>query len=252
MAQQWQADGVISGLGATLAGTTVTVTIGALFVHGYYGELQNPASITGVGTNGTVVAGVDLSAQTISLYYRDGVLDYGSNPASNYEQDTSKWEIPLWLVSGTTLVDLRTMLTPGAACGWWNTAPGPVSVASTVSVNQAVLTLRVPYAGKALLRGEILVTYTDSRTAQSAICGLTYQQGQSDQQLTPTITPATPGGGPGPGPPYQSEAVSLSGLITVTQGKKVVGWRVTAGTGPGLSLTTMTASVEMWSLPATA
>ena len=68
----------------------------------------------------------------------------------------------------------------------------PVSrYSATVQTN--FLTVRVPYAGKALLRGEILVTYTDSRTAQSAICGLTYQQGQSDQQLTPTITPSTQG-----------------------------------------------------------
>ena len=89
-------------------------------------------ALTGVGTNGTIVAGVDLTSggQTISIYYRDGVVDYGSNPASNYEQDASKWEMPLWLVSGTSLIDLRTMLTPGSACGWWGTLAGPVSVAS--------------------------------------------------------------------------------------------------------------------------
>ena len=254
MAQLWQADGVFSGylnqLNATLAGTTVTVASGGLFIHGYYGEVQNPMAVTGVGTNGTVVAGIDLSAQTISIYYRDQIVDYGTNPANNYEQDASKWEIPLWLVSGTSLIDLRTMVTPGASCGWWTTTAGPVSVATSQTVQTNFMTLRVPYAGRALIRGELLLTFTDSSQAQSAICQLTYEFGQSDQQVTPTMTPTTPGGGPAG--KAATEALALSGLIPVTQGKKTVGWRVTAGTGPGLTLATLTASVQMQSLPAAA
>ena len=67
------ADGVFAGylnqLNATLAGTTVTVATGGFFIHGYYGEVQNAMAVTGVGTNGTVVAGIDLVGQTISIYY---------------------------------------------------------------------------------------------------------------------------------------------------------------------------------------
>jgi hypothetical protein len=254
MAQLWQSDGVFSGylnqLNATLAGATVTVATGGLFIHGYYGEVVNPMAVTGVGTNGTIVAGVDLSAQTISIYYRDTVVDYGSNPTSNYQQDTNKWEIPLWLVSGTTLIDLRTMVTPGAACGWWGNVSGPLTVISGGTLQTNFLTLRVPFAGKAILRGELLLAYSDGSQAQSAICQLTYQWGASDQQLTPTMTPTTPGGGAtGQG---ETDVITLSGLIPVTQGKKTVGWRVTAGTGPSLTMTTLTASVQMLNLPAAA
>jgi hypothetical protein len=252
MAQLWQSDGVFAGylnqLNASLAGTTVTVQTGAVFVHGYYGEVQNAQAITGVGTNGTVVAGVDLNAQTISLYYRDGVVDYGPTPANNYEQDTSKWEIPLWLVSGTTLIDLRTMINPGAACGWWSTTAGPITVASATTVQTNFLTLRVPFTGQAVLRGELLLTFNNPSTAQSVICQLTYQWGASDQAVTPTMTPTALASAGVP----TTAVVAVSGLIPVTQGKKTVGWRVTAGTGPAATISTLTASVQVINLPAAA
>jgi hypothetical protein len=254
MAQLWQSDGVFAGylsqLNATLAGTTVTVQTGGLFIHGYYGEVQNPQAITGVGTNGTVVAGVNFSTQEITIYYRDQVIDYGTNPATGYEQDTNIWEIPLWLVSGTTLIDLRTMLNPGAGCSWWANAAGPITVNSVQTVNTNFMTLRVPYGGTALIRGEVLVNFSDASQAQTAVCQLVYQQGASDQQLTPAIRPSIPGGGPA----GQVVAVPLaiSGSIPVTQGRKTLGWRVTAGTGPGLTLTTLTGSVQILNLPAAA
>jgi hypothetical protein len=248
MAQLWQSDGVLQGylnqLNATLAGTTVTVQTGGLFLHGYYGEVQTAQSITGVGTNGTVVAGVDLVNQTVSIYYRDGVVDYGSG---GYEQDTSKWETPLWLVQGTSLVDFRTMINPGAGCGWWHGLSGSWSVPTSTTNQIQFLGLRVPYAGSAVMRGELLVTYSDASAAQSVICQLTYQYGNTDQQTTLTSTPSIPGGGPA-GVSVTS-TVSLSGLLSVTQGKKNVGWRVTAGTGPGISVSALGASVQMLNVP---
>lgn len=253
MAALWQSDGVVinyaNQLNATIAGTSVTVQTGALFIRGYYGELINASGyvISPVGTNGTIVAGVDLVQQTVSIYYRDGVVDYGTNPATNYEQDQNKWEIPLWLVSGASLVDLRTMITPGNACGWWGTVPGPYTVATSTTVQTNFLTCRVPYAGKAMLRGEMLLTFSDASQAQSAACSITYQQGQGDQQASPVITPSTAAGtmmGP------YNMVVPLSGLITVSQGKKIVGWRVTAGTGPQISVQTLIASLLMWNYPA--
>jgi hypothetical protein len=259
MAQLWCIDGVVSNylstLTASLAGGTATIQPGAVFLHGYYGEVQNAQTISGVGTNGTIVAGVDFNNQVLSIYYRDGVLDYGANPATNYQQDTSKWEMPLWLVTGTGLVDIRTMINPGRAAGWWATAAGPIPVSSTATVQTNFMTLRVPYAGQGLLRGEMLVTFSDASQAQSAICQLTYQFGSSEQQVSPTITPGIPGGGPA-GVPV-AVPVALSGLVPVTQGKKGiptggVGWRVTAGTGPGLSVATLTGSLTMLNLPAAA
>jgi hypothetical protein len=251
MAQLWVCDGVFAGylnqLNASIAGGIVTVQTGGLYIHGYYGEVQNVMSVTGVGTNGTVVAGVDMNAQTISIYYRDGVTDYGST-GSNYTQSATLWEMPLWLVTNaTTLVDLRTMLNPGAACSWWGSIAGPITVAPTLTVNTLVTTLRIPYAGKAIVRGELLLTYSDGSAAQSAPCTLVYQNGLTDQVLTPTVTPTTPGGGPAGQP--STEALALSGLISVTQGKKTLGWRVTAGTGPQVTVATLTAQAQLVTLP---
>lgn len=255
MAQLWQADGVFAGylnqLNAALAGTTVTVQSGGLFVHGYYGEVQNPMSVTGIGTNGTVVAGVDLNAQSISIYYRDTVVDYGSNPSSNYSQTTTLWEIPLWLVSGASLIDLRTMVTPGAACGWWGSVAGPINVTASTTLQTNFLTLRVPFAGQALIRGEFTLAYNDGSQAQSAMASLTYQQGQSDQQSTAVTTLSTPGDGTAT--TSDTDVVVVSGLIPVTQGKKTVGWRVTAGTGAtDLTISTLAASVQIMNHPAAA
>jgi hypothetical protein len=252
MAQLWAPDGILANylnqLNATLAGTTVTVQSGGLFLHGYYGEVQNPQTITGVGTNGTVVAGADLVNQNVSIYYRDQVVDYGSNPATNYEQDANKWEMPLWLVSGTTLVDLRNLFTSGMGMGWWNSAPGPVSVGTGTTSQMNILTSRVPYTTWAMLNGTLLVTFTDASQAQTAICQLTYQFGQSDQQTSPTITPSIPGAGPAGG--QLAIPVGLSALIPTTQGKKTLGWRVTAGTpGPQISVTSMTLGLTLVARP---
>ena len=260
MAQLWQSDGVISGSGngsqlnATIAGSTVTVNPGAVFIHGYYAELQNAQNLT-VGTNGTIVAQVQFSTEVVDLYYKDGAVDYGPSATLNFEQSANNWEIPLWLVSSGTLIDLRTMITAASGSGWWGTTTGPVTVASSTTVQTNFLTLRVPYAGQALLRGELLLTFTDSSQAQSAICQLTYQFGLAEQQVTSTTTPSIPGGDPAGVP--TSMPVALSGMIPVTQGRKGtptggVGWRVTAGTGPGLTLATLTATVSMSNLPAIA
>ena len=91
---------------------------GAVFIHGYYAEVQTPQSIP-VLTNGTIVAKVDYTNEVCSVYYKDGALDYAS-----YEQSTNNWEIPLWLVSSGTLTDLRVMVNPSAGLAWWAVVPG--------------------------------------------------------------------------------------------------------------------------------
>lgn len=260
MASLWCADGVLANyptatpnsLSATLAGGTVTVNPGACFIHGYYAEIQTAQNITGVGTNGTVLAKADLANENCLIYYKNGATDYAppgtSNFATFYEQSANNWEIPLWLVSGSTLIDLRTMLNAGRALTWWNTLAGPNVIASGQTAQYNFVTARVPYIGNALLIGTMVLTFTDASQAQSAICQLTYQQGASDQALSPTVTRSVPGTGPA-GSPVERD-VSLTGLITLTSlGKKSVGWRVTAGTGPQIQVATLTASMMLAGLP---
>jgi hypothetical protein len=257
MARLWAPDGVLQGYNnglsaSVISGGATTISTGAVFNHGYYCEISNPQSIsiTGTGT-GTIVAKVDMVNEVASIYYKDGATDYGASPTTNFEQSASNWEIPLWGVVTPTLTDLRTMVSPGQGVGWWVTSPGPIPVAANQTVQTNFLTARVPYTGMALLRGEILVTFNDSSAGQSAACQLTYQFGSGDQQVTPTTTPAIPGGGPSA--TALAMPVAISGLIPVAQGKKTVGWRVTAGAGTStLKLTTLTASLTMLSLPATA
>lgn len=245
MAQLWMSDGVLANylnsLSASIAASTVTVGTGAVFIHGYYAEVQTAQTIP-VLTNGTIVAKVDYSNELCSIYYKDGAVDY-----SGYEQSVNNWEIPLWLVSTGTLIDLRVMVNPSPGLAWWAVVPGSTSINPSQTAQINILTPRLPYSGSALLRGEILVTFTDSSQAQSAITQLTHQWGSTDQQVSPTITTSRPGGGPA----GISNAVvaAISAIIPVTQGKKTVAWRITAGTGPAISVSTLTASLVMVNRP---
>jgi hypothetical protein len=246
MAQLWISDGVLANylnsLSATIAGSTVTLGTGAVFIHGYYAEIQTAQSIT-VGTNGTIVAKVDYINELCSAYYKDGATDY-----SSYEQSANNWEIPLWLVSSGTLVDLRVMINPSAGLAWAAAVPTSTPIAQSQSAQINILTPRIPYNGSALLRGEVLVTFPDASQAQSAICQLTYQWGLGDQQTSPSITPSRTGGGPAGVP--SSVVAAMSSIIPVTQGKKTVSWRITSGTGTaGVSVSTLTATLTMVNKP---
>lgn len=265
MAQLWTPDGVVanypvgvpsaqSQLYATpISGGNTTIQPGAVFMHGYYAEVRTAQTISSLGTSGTIVAKVDLVNQVCLIYFKAGATDYGSNPSTNFEQSASNWEIPLWLVSGTQLTDLRNLIIPGQGVAWWNLVAGPIPVNTSQTVNTQVLTMRVPYAGWVLLRGEMMITFTDVSVAQSIACSLIYENGLSDQYpSTPqTVVPTRPGGGPAGG--QTTEVVAMSLLVPVTQGKKIAGWRTTGGTGsPFLNLTTLTMSATMFGLPAAA
>jgi hypothetical protein len=253
MASLWSSDGVVANypvatpncLSATLAGTTVTVNPGAAFIHGYYGEIQTAQTITGVGTSGTVLAKADLVNENLTVYYKNGATDY-----SGYEQDANAWEIPLWLVSGTTLIDLRTMVQPGGALTWWNTLAGPTSIPTTQTTNFNFVTARVPYIGHALLVGTLVLTFNDASQAQTAVCTLAYQSGAGDEALGPSITRTIPGTGVANSPVERD--VSATALITVKSppGKKSVGWRVTAGSGAqSIQVASLTASMTLAGFP---
>ena len=249
MANLWMADGVlanyplgaaatVSQLYATIAGTTVTVQPGAVFIHGYYAEITTSQTFT-VGTNGTIVAQVNYANEVVALVYRDTVVDYGSG---GFEQDANIWEIPIWGVSGgTTLLDLRNLINPATGLRWWTSQPGSTAVATSTTLQNSFGLARIPYAAQGFLHGTMLVTFSDMSQAQSAICQMTYQWGQGDQQVSPTVTPAIGAGGPAGA--AISMPVALTGVVPVTQGKKTFGWRVTAGTGPGIQVAQLTLSL---------
>src|SRR5262252_134709 len=233
MANLWQSDGVVanypygaaanvSQLFATpISGGQTQIQQGAVFVHGYYAEIQTP--------------------QTISV---------GSNPANNYEQDANIWEIPIWLVSSGALVDIRTLINPANGLRWWAQSAGVQPIAANGTLQNSFGTARIPYVAQAFLHGVLLLTFTDLSQAQTATCTLTYQYGAGDQQVSPSIVPAiTAGGAAGQ---QLSLPVSLTGLVPVTQGRKTFGWRVVAGPGPGIQVSTMSMSISTGGTPGAA
>lgn len=257
MAQLWAPDGVLNNylneLNAVPAFPQVTVQTGAVFIHGYYAELATQQTFT-VGTNGTIVAQVNMAinSEVINLVYRDSVTDYGSNPANSYEQDANIWEIPVWGVSGgNTLLDLRTRINPATGLRWWAQSATTQPIATSTTLQSSFVTARIPYKASGFLHGTLMLQFTDLSQAQSAICQLTYQWGVAgEQQTSPTATPSISGGGPANQSIWMP--VSLTGVVPVTQGKKTAGWRVTAGTGPGIQVASMTLSLWTGGVPAAA
>lgn len=255
MAQLWAPDGVVNNylneLNATQATNQVTVQTGAVFIHGYYAELATQQTFT-VGTNGTIVAQVNMAvnSEVINLVYRDGVIDYGSSPGTSYEQDASIWEIPIWLISAGSLVDIRTKINPATGLRWWAQSAAATPIATSTTVNFIFVTARIPYKASGFLHGTMMLQFSDLSQAQSAACTLVYQNGLGDQQLSLTITPSISGGGPAGQNIWIP--VSLTGVIPVTQGKKTAGWRVTAGTGPGIQVASLTLSLWTGGVPAAA
>jgi hypothetical protein len=254
MAKLWAADGVVANylnqMKATMVGNIVTVQTGAVFIHGYYAEIQANQAIT-VGTNGTIVAQANFNTEIVTLVYRDGIIDYGSNPNNSYEQDTNIWEIPIWLISGGVLVDLRNLINPATGLRWWTSSAPTLTITTSTTGQYNIMTARIPYAAQGFIHGTLLVTFSDLSQAQSAACTLTYQYGVSGEQaLSPTVTPAISAGGAGG--QAISIPVSLTGIVSVLPGKKIAGWRVTAGTGPAIQVAQMTLSLWAGGIPAAA
>lgn len=258
MASLWQSDGVVPTGNSLMAtgpvGGIVTIQPGAVYIHGLYAELKanQGITITGSGT-GTIVAQANLltNNEFIQLIYRDGVVDYGTTPATAYEQDGTIWEIPLWMVSGGTLTDLRTFINPGSDLVWWNHSDNAVAINSAATQQVPVVTARIPYSGWAWLQGTALLQFSDSTQAQQATCSLTYQYGVSGGEAytsTNVISPQTSAGGTVPKPVYMP--VTLTAWAQVkTPGRKSAGWLVTAGTGPTIYLSQMTVTLRLAGVP---
>lgn len=262
MANLWMSDGVVAnypyGAAATasqlyaspISGNATTVQPGAVFIHGYYAEISTPQNLSSLGQNGTIVAQVNFNTEVVALLYRDGVTDYGSNPATSYEQDANIWEIPIWLISAGALVDIRTLINPASGLRWWAQSAGvqPINPGGTLQSSFGVA--RIPYIASAFLHGTLLLTFTDLSQAQQATCTLTYQYGQGDVQTSPSIVPAiTAGGAAGQ---QLSMPVSLTGVVPVTPGRKTFGVRVVAGPGPQITVASMSVSLSTGGIPGAA
>ena len=232
----------------TITGGQITVGPGAMVVHGYYCELLNPVSFP-VGTAGMVVAGVDLVNEIASVYYKSGAQDY-----KDLTQTDQLWETPMWLISGTTLIEMRATATPGRALATYNfvgskTTPPPTGPGgpgspyytlqpwATITVN--FLSFRCTHPCFCLLFGGVQLGLQNPLYVQAALTSIIVQPGLPDEQdgqvTEPLYWPA--GGGINPGYPLRIYAPLFMGCIITTPGKKTAGIKVTVGGGPPVDLT---------------
>jgi hypothetical protein len=83
---------------ATLAGGVLTIQPGGDWIDGFYGETTGNKALT--VTNGTVVARMDPTGRQIIF----ALLPTPQQPTQNL---TDIFEIPLWVITGTALGDVR-------------------------------------------------------------------------------------------------------------------------------------------------
>lgn len=101
MARLWYGSGVVPGnqnqLVCTIAGTTVTIQPGAVWVDGFFGTSLSNKSVTGVSGTGTIVARLDVTNRQIYFMFVPTVVQ---NPAANFD-------VPLYSVASGVLTDVR-------------------------------------------------------------------------------------------------------------------------------------------------
>ena len=182
MAQQFVPDGVVAGslnnFNAAISAGSITVQSGAVAIHGYYGEIQNNQTFA-VGTNGMVVIGVDMVGESISCYYKDSVTDY-----NGLTQSATLWEIPLYLVSGTTLADRRVFLNPGRGLITGFSVPGPYGQANGAVANYTVGFASITHPCVVLAIFQAAFYVMNVNVAQNIFMQGYMQYGLPDQVLT--------------------------------------------------------------------
>lgn len=108
MARLWSGSGVVplflNSLRPSIAGSVVTIATGAVWIDGYYGEIDAPKSVS-VSGNGMVVARMDPAARQIALYFV-------ANQTVPVQNLTGNYEIPLMQVTGSTGKDIRQFAAP--------------------------------------------------------------------------------------------------------------------------------------------
>lgn len=102
MARNWMPTGVVEGLAASIAGTTVTVQPGAIWIDGHYAELAAAETVDTGGINGLVLVSFDPNTSSAQL-------SYAATPVTNR---TGIWEEPLAEVIGGVLTDKRIARNP--------------------------------------------------------------------------------------------------------------------------------------------
>jgi hypothetical protein len=103
-----------SALQPTLAYPNLTVKAGACWVDGHYCELPGD-QVLGVTANGLAVVRFDPAANTADLVYRDGITTPAQSPTGTYELAVAK-------ITGSTLVDMRPVITPTGDLGFSSVA----------------------------------------------------------------------------------------------------------------------------------
>jgi hypothetical protein len=110
----WSANGVVpqsvTGLSGELASTfsagSITVQPGGVVINGTYGEMSTSTTIP-AGANGLLVARLDNTNYQLIITFNQG--------ASTPVQTPTTWELPLALLTGTTLADQRSFANPRTA-----------------------------------------------------------------------------------------------------------------------------------------
>ena len=100
MARVWQGSGVIANylnnMSPSIAGSVVTINTGAVWIDGYYGEIDSPKTVS-ISGNVIVVARMDPTARQILL----------TSVTTPTQTLTGIYEVPLARVTSGTLVDIR-------------------------------------------------------------------------------------------------------------------------------------------------
>jgi hypothetical protein len=130
MARLYRGSGVIYGFlnncAATIAGSVVTVQMGAVWVDGYYGEIDTPKAVT-VSGNGMVVIRMDPTARQVLVMF----VANQTIPTRNL---SGIYEVPIMQVTGATGKDIRQFAQANASpkisggvyrSGAWNTSTTP-------------------------------------------------------------------------------------------------------------------------------
>lgn len=242
MAQQFVPDGIVYGylnqIGASIAGGNITLQTGAVLIHGYYGEIQNPQTFA-VGSGGMVVAAVNMSTEVMSTYYKDGVTDY-----SGLTQTATLWEIPLWLVtSATTVVDKRASTSNGrglamgvsASLGAYLTIPAGVSTQFNVGY------INFTHQTVGLFTYVAQFEVSQPNLPSDVVFSGTYQYGQADVQQTYSYEWTWPGASGTTGLYHTTQ--SISWIWGVTPGRKQLGFHVSQAGGATTKIANMAVHV---------
>jgi hypothetical protein len=122
MARLWQHSGVVAGTGAELwpwnwdQGNAIWVVgTGAVWAHGFYGEVTSDLWLSVPGNDGLVVARLRPDTQDIRLVWMPGAREWNAvqDPATPH----GWWDVPLHVLEGDRWRDVRTRVSAEVIVG---------------------------------------------------------------------------------------------------------------------------------------